>query len=452
MRQGLSAASDYFFVMSKGNMLLGHARGKVGDLVFSRSNGKQVVRARAAVVRNPQTDAQMIQRILLATVAQAYSRFSAITDHSFEGIQPGQRSMSYFLRTNIGRLRSLIGDTVAAGGSLDDVFAFTPVGSNEYAANSFIISKGQLPEVSVLFSGSVAALMPLAENTYQGVLDAYGLQRGDQLTFISTQGTTGSNTTFQFARVILDPQSADGSSAPLDSPFVVGNLINMPNERNEGSFAVLEYSAGNVRYAFSAYPMSGAAIIVSRKSPDGSWMRSNATLALNEVAVAGWQHSMQECIDLFRAGGLDTLNERYLNNAGRGRLAAAGGGLLMRFGSVTSQSEAPYFEMSDTDSVRIVSAGSKVIDGKEVVTLYDADGNEYILIGSSAYLNNYRSTIIVGADSRTANTGAPQVQTLAVGTKLVGNTFDVADDDKPVNSITQALVAYGVPLGVWTNP
>ena len=71
--------------MSKGNMLLGHARGKVGSLVFSRANGKQIVRSRAEVVKNPRTEQQMVQRIMLNTIAQAYSQMKAITDHSFQG-------------------------------------------------------------------------------------------------------------------------------------------------------------------------------------------------------------------------------------------------------------------------------------------------------------------------------------------------------------------------------
>ena len=72
--------------MAKGNMLLGQAVGSLGDITFSRVNGKQVIKSKPSVVKNPQTEAQLIQRILMNTVIQAYSKMSEICDHSFEGI------------------------------------------------------------------------------------------------------------------------------------------------------------------------------------------------------------------------------------------------------------------------------------------------------------------------------------------------------------------------------
>ena len=103
----VATLTTYFIVMSKGNMLLGHARGKVGSLVFSRANGKQIVRAKADVVANPQTEAQVIQRIMLNTVAQAYSKMASICDHSFQGVQKGAKSMSYFMKVNLNKLRQV---------------------------------------------------------------------------------------------------------------------------------------------------------------------------------------------------------------------------------------------------------------------------------------------------------------------------------------------------------
>ena len=42
-------------------MLLGRAVGSVGDITFSVVNGKQVIKAKPATVKNRQTKAQMIQ-------------------------------------------------------------------------------------------------------------------------------------------------------------------------------------------------------------------------------------------------------------------------------------------------------------------------------------------------------------------------------------------------------
>lgn len=307
--------------MSKGNMLLGHARGKVGSLVFSRSNGKQVVRANAEVVKNPQTEKQMIQRIIMATVAQAYSRFQPICDHSWEGLQSGQKTMSAFISANLKLMRENIAAAVADNQSFDDIKAFTPVGSNEYASNAYIIAKGKLPEIITTFSGTTRAKMDgIAANTYESVLAAYGLQRGDQLTFVTTQGASGANMIFHFARVILDPMNADGSEAELSVPFIADGAINLPNTRNEGTFNVLEYSDGAIDWNFSAQSVTGAAVIVSRQKADGTYARSNATLQVNDPGII-YERSLQECLDLVASGSIDTLSSMYLNNSGTGRVA-----------------------------------------------------------------------------------------------------------------------------------
>ena len=311
-------------------MLLGFARGKVGDLVFSRSNGQQVTRAKATHIKNPQTETQMIQRIILNTIAQAYSRFSAICDHSFEGVQSGQKSVSYFMSKNMDLLRSRLAEDIAAGYDLGSIYAFSPINSNEYASNEYIIAKGTLPSVVVGFtSGANTAEFAVTANTYQGVIDALGLQRGDQLTFVTTQGTTGANTGFHYARIILSPTNADGSEADLSSPFIVDGAVNLPSPRNTGLFSTLDCDGSKVTFAFNSQPMSGAAVIVSRQNTNGTWLRSNATLAFDITAVAGWQLSMQECLDMFQSGGVDTLSSRYLNNAGTARIAGGGGSAIV---------------------------------------------------------------------------------------------------------------------------
>lgn len=366
-------------------MLLGYARGKVGDLVFSRSNGKQITRARASQVRNPQTESQMIQRIILNTVAQAYSKFINITDHSFEGVNGAQKSMSYFMRRNMDNLRTRLQNDIADGYDLGSIYAFTPVGSNEYSANEYIMSKGTLPEIAAGFATGNVAKFALSANTYQAVLDDYGLQRGDQLTLIVTQGTTGANTSFYFARIILDPTNPDGTPASLDSAFIGSNVVNLPNPRNEGTFNTLEFANGvGVKYNFSAQVVSGACVIVSRKNTDGSWLRSNATLAQNMSAVAGWQKSMQECLDLFASGGIDTLNSRYLNNAGAGRLAGSGlSSVVATTAGGTQVTLVTLGAIEVTDSEETPAVQRTVIVG------YDAEGNVYYLKNNNTSSRQY---------------------------------------------------------------
>lgn len=92
--------------MAKGNMFLGYARGKVGDVVFSRVNGEQVSRPRNRHPHNPRTNKQLVQRAIMATIMAAYSAGREIFDHSFQGYSVGAGCQRRFLALNAGALRT----------------------------------------------------------------------------------------------------------------------------------------------------------------------------------------------------------------------------------------------------------------------------------------------------------------------------------------------------------
>lgn len=300
-------------------MLLGQARGKVGSIVFSRQNGKQVTRAKAEKVRNPQTEKQVLQRILLNTISQAYSRMSAITDHSFEGKITPAENMAAFMKRNMNDLRAKISAAVAAGQSFSDIFNFTPIGSANFVYNPLVISMGALPKVPVVSvtSGTGAKTGAVAINTYQGVLDAFNLQRGDQLTFINICEDNLGNKYFYYNRVILNPVDDNGVNLPLSTAFIADGEIVSPSPKNEGSFAALQYAADGITFAIGNTAVKAAAVIVSREKGDGSWSRSEASLILDPTAIEESIDAMtlQDAIDAFSENSVGLDNAKYLNNA-----------------------------------------------------------------------------------------------------------------------------------------
>lgn len=300
-------------------MLLGQARGKVGSIVFSRNNGKQVTRAKAEKVRNPQTEKQVLQRILLNTISQAYSRMSAITDHSFEGKITPAENMAAFMKRNMNDLRSKISSAVAAGQSFSDIFNFTPIGSANFVYNPLVISMGALPKVPVISvkSGTGAKTGAVAANTYQGVIDAFNLQRGDQLTFINICEDNMGNKYFYYNRVILNPVNDNGVNLPLSTAFIADGEIVSPSPKNEGSFAALQYAADGITFAIGNTDVKAAAVIVSREKGDGSWSRSEASLILDPTAIEESIDAMtlQDAIDAFSENSVGLDNSKYLNNA-----------------------------------------------------------------------------------------------------------------------------------------
>lgn len=377
--------------MSKGNMLLGHARGKVGDLVFSRVNGQQVTRARAAVVKNPQTEAQMIQRILLNTVVQAYSRMSEICDHSFEGVPNGQKSMSAFMRKNLSALRQYLAAAVADGHQFDDIYAFCPVGVNMFCMNEYVVSTGSLPQVdlesiSAANGAKVVITAAGATPTYAEIIAQLGLQRGDQLTFIGQEAYTDSRAAFKFARVILDPRNTDGTEATLETEFLdAENNVNLPSPRNEGEAISFTYTAGKLSFTFGN-GMFGACVIVSRQRGDGSWLRSNAQIMLDGALPHGLvgSYSMGDALNMLYAGALDMQSERYLNNA---KKIAGDGSVADTVIAQTMGDES--VELVGIRTIAITNTGSTTSQITKAVSAYDTDGQDHLIFCSNSYAGAY---------------------------------------------------------------
>lgn len=184
--------------MAKGNLFLGHARGKVGSLVFSRQNGEQVTRALNTRPKNPQTDQQIVQRAIAGTVMYAYSYLQEICNHSFEGIAYGAKSQQYFTKVNMDLLRQLY----AANPTNTNPMMFSKKNSKSAVPNSYIISKGSInytpiqPKL-VTEEGAVVPTIGkiefpelVNELTVSEYLDAIGLAKAkDQITLILIRPT-----------------------------------------------------------------------------------------------------------------------------------------------------------------------------------------------------------------------------------------------------------------------
>ena len=131
--------------MSKGNLFQGMARGSVGDVTFSRLNGKQIARVRNRNPRNPKTNPQLYGRAIMATVMRAYSAGREIFDHSFEGVSVGAASQNRFLSLNNRVLREYlaadINNSVLANKSIN---TFVGPKVQSPVPGRYVISEGSL--------------------------------------------------------------------------------------------------------------------------------------------------------------------------------------------------------------------------------------------------------------------------------------------------------------------
>lgn len=125
--------------MALSKNFFGLRQGSTRSLTFQVDHGVQVTKERVTDVSNPQTRAQMEQRMKAVMVANARARLKGIINHSFEGVRYGEDSLREFSRLNM-RKNAL------------HVNSWVKKGINDCGVADFIVSNGSLPPIEVQFS------------------------------------------------------------------------------------------------------------------------------------------------------------------------------------------------------------------------------------------------------------------------------------------------------------
>lgn len=273
--------------MAKGIGFLGNMRGKIGNMVaysLKNSNNKETqgFRVYQPNVANPQSDAQMAQRVKLAAANTLYRSLKRIIDRGYEGVEYGDASRKKFMSLALGR--DFTGPYLYKG-SIDVV----PI-------EGVPISIGSLPSLAM---GSIS---PSAMDFFISGLEAGGsagsfntvgalssdmlninpwLQEGDQITFVGLYEFIT-----PFSRNVI--------------PAIRSFYLNRSDESNLSSVGIsvsMTMADGNVEaYLCSllgviAHGMLGGYIIVSRDGADGkTHLRSTAYPALTDRLVSEYYH------------------------------------------------------------------------------------------------------------------------------------------------------------------
>lgn len=281
--------------MAKGNLLLGTARGKLGDTVLYRLNGVQRSRVRLKEVKNPKTEPQAMQRALLGTLGTAYSYMKGIADHSFQTAQGSFANMRVFMKQNQGKAR--------ATGSLDYPstnagYNFNPKGEPYLRPNSYVISRGTLPNLPLkeLHTGDLSNGFTLddrfqdllkTDTTYAAFCALLGVEVGTQLTFciINDDTFVGPPTAqnkplpygnFHYCRIILSDDSGNGDVPMFESSS--GDLIinsKYANSKNQGSFKFKRVGETTLALVVQGFQYAIAAACITSNYSSGRWLRSN---------------------------------------------------------------------------------------------------------------------------------------------------------------------------------
>lgn len=170
--------------MSKGNVVLGMARGAVGDIVFSRLKGQQVARARNRQPANPRTSTQMYQRALFTDAVKFYTRGRRnLFQFAFENKKENESDYNAFMRENAKR-------GVVISKAAFDNYGYPALGN-------FIMSKGTLPpmvgselintgmKVEKTISATEAPAVATLGDISKILIDGVDTLEGDILTFVT---------------------------------------------------------------------------------------------------------------------------------------------------------------------------------------------------------------------------------------------------------------------------
>ena len=271
-------------------------------------------------VKNPKTNAQTLQRVLVKAVGMLYAMLKFICNHSFEGVSNGFQCMNKFRKVNLKYLRERAATLQSSGQSLYQFYQFMPLQSDKWTPFAAIISQGHLPSVSVGIDaeGGHKAYVNAPSRTYADFVNTWGLQRGDQVTFVTVQKRQGKYEV-GYARIVLNPRNADGSGAPMTTE-IVDSQGEFPcsDWKNQLNFSTFEFDTDHYNFVLGrGGDVVAAGIIVSRKDRSGGWFRSNCQLVLNEAALGSDLCSLAQAVESsYAAYEIDMESEFYLNNAG----------------------------------------------------------------------------------------------------------------------------------------
>lgn len=264
--------------MSKGNMLLGYARGKVGSMVFSRANGEQITRAYNGSPTNNRTVPQMLQRTTFITANKFFTRGNQnFFKFSFEDKRQNESDFNAFMRNNI------------KNATMMSQYAFEE--ATYPALGRFLLTKGSLYGVPITYNknGECYDIIETTDTTYgtvgsfsKSLIEEFQLQKGDIFTavMIAAEGSSTANTPsilplrrgivrWTIKQLTIDPDN----QSPIQTYF--GNTLIIDSTRPVRRYAL--------KFGSDSDTIQAACVTISRTTKRGVKV-STSQLVFNEQA------------------------------------------------------------------------------------------------------------------------------------------------------------------------
>lgn len=269
------------YVMSKGNMFVGSAKGRVGNLVLYTRKGSQITRAYQSSVKNPKTSGQMLQRAKFANAVKFYQKaVQHFFKFAFQDQKQTETAFNAFMRHNVDRACLLRKDEVN-----DPYFP---------AFGRWQLSQGSLAAPMLPIFGNENALFANTgiKGTEKTVADlssillGQGYHVGDIITFVCISSLVNSVdfdlSNYYDSGNLLQPQwDIRQFVVSTSDPTAISDIPSLGP-----SVGVLSAVNGGLQFAFANPQYSNAVAVIATRKGSGVTYASNAELVPNSVALA----------------------------------------------------------------------------------------------------------------------------------------------------------------------
>lgn len=323
--------------MAKGNMLLGMARKKVGDLVFYRANGEQVTRARNRNPRNPKSDKQSVQRMVLASASKLASILEPIVNHSWEHVQIGGDSVRHFQKKAMDFIRAAAAAQINGEANMP-VAQFTIKGAPAAGIVAGLpISSGSLSVITPIAAGdfeNAPVIKGFASSgaTIKEILGTSGFQPGDQMTVVgfyagntvasASNGAKNIAVICRYARFTFKTEIEAGSYELIGGDTINPALLESVEGASNFAFAKAESALINglsIQGEDANGTLFAVAVIRSKKENNGKFLYSPAfiTMCDNAADLIGDGGDASLIFQTYMDGSvtIEVGDELYLRNA-----------------------------------------------------------------------------------------------------------------------------------------
>lgn len=341
--------------MAKSKSFFGLRSGSTKSLTFQIYQGQQITKDRVSRVRNPRTDAQMIQRALIPIVAAARSALKGLIDHSFEGVAYGEASLREFSKRNL-RAGALTVTSYSPNGVSNPGFADFIISNGSISADYDAIPRGdaaivktvedELPVFSLPAAKANDPAKPLLDYVAEWATDnkVTLIKPGTQLSFLSMIETgavkvnTGNGyrmapTSSFFLNRCYIPKGEDDSPEALainDEWKVMEDvteghsMFTLKNEKGDQ----ITFKCGNndaqtqkdklqiivtpaYIYEYDNQHLCGTALILSRYE-NGVWKRNSSRLKVNKELIETGVYTFSNWLTTYKMTG--SASKKWLNN------------------------------------------------------------------------------------------------------------------------------------------